>query len=493
LAKEFLTLVTDSEIGQIRDAAMRILCSQGLVIQSDQVLEKCRTRGIRVDSAKQKIEVTPEIWNSLEKAATRSASEQSSELISRRYGAYDKDTRPSVIRRAIPDGYRLGRNIACIYDLRTGTKRPATLQDNNQMMKALHMLPEVVSCAPLWTSTDLEARIEPIVSLGNAFKISDKPFAEIELMMPGQLKFIEELHSIKEGREIKYHHYFASMTRFTLDQRAAGVMVEIDEANGLTHWGSNSVPIMGLNCPVTIAGAAAVGMAEMFGGWIPAWILNEDVVLSAVPVSASMDMKTSRILFSSPEATLVDATLYQVFNVLYGMSVHTENSATYIDGKVPGLQAVHDKVYKSMTLFAFTGCDVGSHYGYLEAGTSISPAQLMLDFDIDSNMFQTVRGVEVNKETIALEVIENIGVNGSFIETEHTMDHFRNLWNPQLMDRTSYSTDEQEKNREREMLEAAQTKYEEAVARYEPPAVDGDTTRAYDEVMIRARKRFEEG
>lgn len=486
----FLRLVTDSEIEQIRDAAMKILCSQGLVIQNEYLLKKCEEKGIEVDYGKSKIKVTPEIWKKLEERAIASAKHMSSELISRRYGTYDKENQSSVIRRPLPQGYHLGRNVTCIYDYKQGVKRGSTLSDNNEMMKALHMLPEVSSCAPLWTSLDLEAIIEPIVSLADAFKISDKPFSEIEIMMPGQLKYIEELHSIKEGKTIKYHHYFASMTRFTLDERAAGIMVEIDQANGLTHWGSNSVPILGLNCPVTIAGAVAIGMAEMFSGWIPAWVLNENIILNSVPVSGSMDMKTSRILFSSPEATLVDATLYQVYNVLYNMSVHTENTATYIDGKVPGFQAVHDKVYKSMALFSYTGCDVGSHYGYLEAGTSICPAQLILDFDINENMFKTVNGVEVNKDTLALEVIEEIGVNGSFIDHDHTFGHFRSLWNPKVMDRGNYSSDSEEKIMEAKVLDTAQMKYDNAVNSYVMPHIDEDKLKAYTEVVDKARKEL---
>ena len=486
----FLRLVTDSEIEQIRDAAMKILCKQGLVIKNQYVLEKCEKRGIKVDYANQTIEITPEIWKKLEERAICSAPLESSELISRRYGIYDKKNQGVVIRRETPHGMKLGRNITCYYDYKTGVKRGARLEDNLEMTKAMHVLKEVSSCAPLWTSLELPPVVEPIISLANSLKLTDKPFSEIELMMPGQLKYIEELHSIKEDRPVKYHHYFASMTRFTLDESAAGIMEEIDKANGLTHWGSNSVPILGLNCPVTIAGAAAVGMAEMFAGWIPAWALNEEIILNSVPVSGTMDMKTSRVLFSSPEATLVDATLYQVYNVLYNMSTHPENSATYIDGKIPGLQACHDKVYKSMTLFSFTGCDVGSHYGYLESGTSISPAQLMLDFDIDDNMHKTVRGVDVNAETLALEVIDKIGVNGNFIEEMHTLKHFRKLWTPNLFDRTNYADDETERRVDAELLQKAQQKYDDAIKSYVQPDIDEAKIKAYDEIVMRAEQEL---
>jgi len=359
----------------------------------------------------------------------------------------------------------------------------------------LHMLPEAVAVAPLYVSQDIEQSIapvlEPIVSLASGFALTDKPFSEIELMMPGQLKFIEQLHGIRENREVRYHHYFASMTRFTLDARAAAILMEIDKANGIRLWGSNSVPILGLNCPVTLAGGAAVAMAEMFGGWLPAWVLNENIVLNSVPVSASFDMKTSRILFSSPEALLVDSVLFQVYNVLYGMNVHTENSATYTDAKTPGMQALADKTYKSMAFFSFTGCAVGSHYGMLEAGTSICPAQLMLDFDLNAGLFRTVQGIEVSPETLALELIDEIGVHGNYIETDHTFEHFRDLWEPKLFDRGPYEGDAQERKRDKELMEAAQGRYDRAVASYVPPVLDDAELRAYKEVVEAAKRELQ--
>ena len=141
-----------------------------------------------------------------------------------------------------------------------------------------------------------------------------------------------------------------------------------------------------------------------------------------------------------------------------------------------------------MTLFAYTGCDVGSHYGLLESGTSICPAQLMLDFDLNENMFKTVHGVEVNADTLALELIEEIGVNGNFLETDHTYAHFRNLWNPKLMDRNAYANDEMEKSMDTQILNAAQAKYDSAVSSYVAPLIDDVKLKAYDAVIEKAKK-----
>jgi len=61
----FHRLVTDSEIEQIRDAAMHILCREGLIIQNGELLEACAKKGLKVDFSRQHVSVTPEVWKKL--------------------------------------------------------------------------------------------------------------------------------------------------------------------------------------------------------------------------------------------------------------------------------------------------------------------------------------------------------------------------------------------------------------------------------------------
>jgi trimethylamine--corrinoid protein Co-methyltransferase len=48
-------------------------------------------------------------------------------------------------------------------------------------------------------------------------------------------------------------------------------------------------------------------------------------------------------------------------------------------------------------------------------------------------------GIEVSTETIALEVIDQVGPDGNFLEQDHTLRHFRENWYPTLLNRTSYA------------------------------------------------------
>jgi trimethylamine--corrinoid protein Co-methyltransferase len=49
-----------------------------------------------------------------------------------------------------------------------------------------------------------------------------------------------------------------------------------------------------------------------------------------------------------------------------------------------------------------------------------------------------VRGLEINDETLALDVIDQVGPDGQFLDSDHTLRHFRELWYPRLFDRNNY-------------------------------------------------------
>ena len=43
--------------------------------------------------------------------------------------------------------------------------------------------------------------------------------------------------------------------------------------------------------------------------------------------------------------------------------------------------------------------------------------------------------MSLNAESLALEVIDQVGPGGSFLTTDHTLKHFRSLWQPKLFNR----------------------------------------------------------
>ncbi|MBI2440984.1 MAG: trimethylamine methyltransferase family protein [Lentisphaerae bacterium] len=466
-------LMTDAEIERIRAGAIRVLAKTGFRFLHREILEGLEKRGCPVDFTTCTASVTSEIVSRLEQAARASAPAAAEE---------------PLLRRLIPAGSPIGHNFTCYYDATEGARRAARLDDIRNVVRAWHMLPEITHSGPCMTAQDVPAPIEPIVSTVETLKLTDKIRHCPEMILGAQLPYLEELETLMNGTPTVYRASGCSVNRFTLDERAAECLLAVHKRNGLEQWWINSCPVTGFTAPVTLAGAIVVGVAETMGGWLAGWALNEAVGLNAIPLAGVMDMQTGRVLFSAPEAILLNAALYQFFHRLYGLRIGL--CAGYTDAKVPGLQAMNDKLLRSLAFGWFTD-EVGGQNGTLDAGNIYSPTQQVLDLEINRQTARLARGFDVSEEDLCLEGIERLAArsDGVFLGEEHTLRHFREtLWQPALMDRSAFCDAEEERRKDRELVDRAEAKWRNALASYHAPEQDADKITAAEQVVSRARR-----
>ena len=73
--------------------------------------------------------------------------------------------------------------------------------------------------------------------------------------------------------------------------------------------------------------------------------------------------------------------------------------------------------------------------GYLEAGLTTSPEMIVFTAEVISMMRRFMQGLSLDAESLALDVIHQVGPGGDFLTAGHTLKHFRELWQPGLFDR----------------------------------------------------------
>jgi trimethylamine--corrinoid protein Co-methyltransferase len=107
------------------------------------------------------------------------------------------------------------------------------------------------------------------------------------------------------------------------------------------------------------------------------------------------------------------------------------------DSKLMDWQAVAEA---SLTLIAdaLVGANLIHDVGYIEAGVTYSAEMLVLCDEIISWIKAFKKGAPVNEETLALDLIHELGSKGDFLTTDHTFRHFREQWQPALFDRKNY-------------------------------------------------------
>jgi trimethylamine--corrinoid protein Co-methyltransferase len=181
-------------------------------------------------------------------------------------------------------------------------------------------------------------------------------------------------------------------------------------------------PMAGSTSPITMAGTLAQIHAEQLAGIIICQLTNPGapVIYGGIPGLA--ELRTMGYEGGAVECGMMNAAIHQLASHI---RVPNYNSSGLSDSKVPDAQAGWEKALT--TILAAMG---GSNYihhaaGMLESMLTVSYEQYVMDDEIIGNCRRVLKGIEVDDEHLALDVINQVGPGGNFIAEEHTMDHMR--------------------------------------------------------------------
>lgn len=196
----------------------------------------------------------------------------------------------------------------------------------------------------------------------------------------------------------------------------------------VTH---SPAPMIGGTAPITLAGAVALGNAEMLSGLVMHQLAQEGAPFLYGHGVHHLDMKETISVYGAPEFQLARIMAAEMGR-FYGLPVW--GYAGHSDSKVLDAQAAIDAQFSVQTaLLART--NLNHDVGYLEAGLANSPELMVLCNEIIAQTRRFVDGVRLDDETLALDVIDQVGPGGEFLSHSHTMAHWRELWTPTLFDR----------------------------------------------------------
>jgi trimethylamine--corrinoid protein Co-methyltransferase len=94
------------------------------------------------------------------------------------------------------------------------------------------------------------------------------------------------------------------------------------------------------------------------------------------------------------------------------------------DSKVPDAQAGYEFGINALT-GALSGANIVYGAGALEAALTVDYAKLVLDCEGMKYIRKILGGIEVTEDTLALDVIHQVGPGGEFLNQKHTYDNMR--------------------------------------------------------------------
>jgi trimethylamine--corrinoid protein Co-methyltransferase len=242
------------------------------------------------------------------------------------------------------------------------------------------------------------------------------------------------------------------------------------------------VALGGMTAPITLAGNMAIWNAGCLVGLVLSQLNRPGAPFITAGWGASaLDMRTMVSPYVEPEKQFMAQELAHFYNL--PMFAFGGCSESKLVDQQAGIEA-------ALTLMAdaLAGSHLVHDLGYLESGLTGSLAQLVICDELVSWIRTSLTPVEVNEETLALDVIDEAGPDGHFIESEHTLSHFRERWYPTLIERNNYegwlAAGAQD------LGQRAAARVERILAEHEPEPLPTDVQRQVRAIVQRATERF---
>jgi trimethylamine--corrinoid protein Co-methyltransferase len=108
----------------------------------------------------------------------------------------------------------------------------------------------------------------------------------------------------------------------------------------------------------------------------------------------------------------------------------------------------------------------------IDNGISMSYDELIMDCEFIRMIRKVAAGVEVNEETLAVEVIKAVGPVGNYLSQKHTLKHVREMSRARLIDRRA--REPWENDGAKTLSERAHEEALKHFAEYKAPELDKD-------------------
>jgi len=376
-------------------------------------------------------------------------------------------------------------------DLSTGEWRPSTLDDLEKLTRVTDALESYAAGGHLTTALDKPNNVRCLYDYAAALNNTEKPcgWSVYPPELASQLTDYQlEIATAVAGSEKKLRERPVGDGGFCTESplKFEGRYVEL--ALKLAKLGFPcsvaSMPLGGATAPITFAGSLVMTNSEVLSGVCTVQLASPGTSTSVLYLMGNLDMKTG-LWGQGPEEGLLCAGAVEVARY-YGfrVAVNGFNAAS----KMSGAQTSYEKTLSTL-LPVLAGADIVYGAGSLEGGMAASFEELVMDEEICRAVLKSVQGIEVNDETLAVDVIDKVGPGGHFLAEKHTLKHFKEvLFFSELTDRRSY--DAWKKAGGKSMVKRARERAEEILKEHWPTPLDKDVQKEISEIIGRAEKEL---
>jgi trimethylamine--corrinoid protein Co-methyltransferase len=404
-----LNLLSGKRVSQIHETSLRILDEVGVRVADGEIRRRLASEGAVIDEAAQLVRLPRKVVERLLALAP-------AEFV---LAGRNPEHNLRLGNRRVHLG--TGGAAVRVLDLDDGTYRPSTLADQHALARLVEVLENVHFFQCPVVCSDVPKESVTINSFYAALAGTTKNVQESVTRPEAATDVIEMAAMIAGGLEELSASPFISfvcslmISPLRLDCGVVRCMEVMLEAG--IPVAVSCAPVTGLSAPATLAGLLTLAHAEqMFAIGLAQAIRPAARVLYGV-VPGVANMWNMGFLGGAIEAGMMNAAAVLLAKHV-GVPIYTDAGAT--DAKMPDIQAGYEKAF-SILQVALSGGDYVHHStGILDSLMTVAYEQFVIDNDINGMATRVLEGITVNDETLAYDVIRDVGPGGLFLTQEHT-------------------------------------------------------------------------
>lgn len=469
--KTQLRTLSESELETIHQASLRILESTGLSVGAPEALDVLKKAGAKVDETRRVAKLPAGLVRDALSMAPKSF--------------HLMDLRGRVLPLPTDDPYLTSRlALPEILDYGAENTRPPVVQDIVNLCRIAEALPAVdavfkCDCA----ISDVPSEMNDVVAVATALSNTCK----LQLCIPISISSARVWAEIAElatqsgdlNKEPIIMTEVSTTSPLQLDEQSARVLLYMCGKG--VPMATLPMPMSGGTAPYTLAGTMVMQNAEALFLITLAQLVRPGtpVLYGGIPVD--LWMPTGNISMGSPEFPITNGAMVQL-GKFYQLPCYS--ATAYTDSTIIDVQCGFEKGMECFWSIA-CGTDLGQVCGDLKMALIVSYEQVIIDHDIWLATKRMSKGIQVNPDTLALELIESIGPGGEYLSSEHTLRYLRSgeHWLHGTFNRRGAGEGA------KSMLQAAHEKVEQILAGpWESPVPDAIVKKIDDYVNVRAKE-----
>lgn len=466
-----MRLLSDDQIGKIHSSTLELLRRTGVSVLVPEVRDLLKKAGCWVDGERVRIPSHLIEW------AIRSAPT--------RVVLSDRDGNPAMELEGRKGYYGTGSDTPFIIDAYTGERREAVLGDVGNVARLVDSLEHINFLMCMGIASDVTESLSDLYHFREMVSNTSKPLVYTAWSRANLEAIIEMAEAVAGGPEALRRNPFCAL----YSEPISPLTHAQESCEKLLFLAKKGLPVVytpgmmvGATAPVTLAGALVQANAEQLSGLLITQLIREGAPMIGAGGILFMDMSQGLISYAAPEFML-GMTAFSEMCHHYELPIFSFAGCS--DSKTFDQQASAEGALWMM-ITALGGGNLIHDVGYLEGGITASYEQIVAMNEIAGLVKRFMGGIEINDETIALDVIDQVGPGGHYVGEEHTFKHFRRNWVPKLIDRSVRETWELEGSLS--LGDRANAKVRQIFENYQPVPLQGGVRAKLDAVIEKAER-----